>query len=202
MTNDQRLISKQQRQILIISIVGVLFIIWGAASYFSEHPSLVTTITPQEMFGEPKADIPSGMDKNTHSLMALMQKLQNNPNDLQTLLGLSKYFIQMADWKQAENFTLRAIAINPNDPELLYLLGIAQYNQGKHTDAAESLEMVLEKEADPSAQYSLGLLYLHYLNKKQKGIQYLKTVLKNPKLTPEIKEAVEKELDEIKNTKK
>ena len=134
-------------------------------------------------------------DKNINTsqtdLLILTQKLQANPNDAKILLELSKYFIELCEWKQAEYFLLHALIVEPSNPDILYLLGITQYNQGEYIDAVNSFKKVLIIEPDPSAQYSLGLLYLYYLDEKNQGLQYLQHVIDNPKSTPEMKQATQ-----------
>ncbi len=185
---NKQTISKKQQYILLIIIVGALSIIWGTTSYFIENPTLTMHIEQQEASA-------TKQDKNINTsqtdLLTLTQKLQANPNDAKILLELSKYFIELCEWKQAEYFLLHALIVEPSNPDILYLLGITQYNQGEYIDAVNSFKKVLIIEPDPSAQYSLGLLYLYYLDEKNQGLQYLQHVIDNPKSTPEMKQATQ-----------
>lgn len=185
---NKQTISKKQQYILLIIIVGALSIIWGTTSYFIENPMLTMHIEQQEASA-------TKQDKNINTsqtdLLTLTQKLQANPNDAKILLELSKYFIELCEWKQAEYFLLHALIVEPSNPDILYLLGITQYNQGEYIDAVNSFKKVLIIEPDPSAQYSLGLLYLYYLDEKNQGLQYLQHVIDNPKSTPEMKQATQ-----------
>lgn len=186
---SKRAILKKQQYILLIIIVGALSIICGTTSYFIEHPTLTMHIEQQEASAIQQ-------DKNITNasqtdLLTLTQKLQANPNDARILLELSKYFIELCEWKQAEYFLLHALIVEPNNPDILYLLGITQYNQEEYIDAVNSFKKVLIIEPDPSAQYSLGLLYLYYLDKKNQGLQYLQQVIDNPKSTPEMKQTTQ-----------
>lgn len=186
---SKQTISKKQQYILLIIIVGALSIIWGTTSYFIEHPTLTIHIEQQEASA-------TKQDKNISNtsqkdLLTLTQKLQANPNNTRILLELSKYFIELCEWKQAEYFLLHALIVEPNNPDILYLLGITQYNQKEYIDAVNSFKKVLIIEPDPSAQYNLGLLYLYYLDEKNQGLQYLQNVIDNPKSTPEMKQATQ-----------
>lgn len=197
--NNQLPTNKQQRQILAISILGAFLVSWGSISYLLTHPNFITYIEPPEKVTiTTNKKMLSTINENEIDLLTLMQRIQVNPNDVNAFLELSKYFIELSDWNQAKNFALRAIEINPNSLDPLYLLGIIQHNQGDHINAAKSFKKVLEKDTDPSAQYSLALLYLYYLGEKHKALQYLHAVLNNPKSPPEMLTAVDNIFNEIK----
>ncbi len=196
MINKQQPTNKQQRQILVISIIGILLIIWSTATYFSEHSNIVSIIESGNTTLQETTNEQSNVTINdTEPLISLMQELQINPKNSQLLLKISQYFMQNADWQQAENYALKTIKITQNDINAFYILGISQYNQEKYIEAAQSFQTVLKKENDPAVQYNLGLLYLYYLHDIKKGKKYLNDVLKNPKTTPQLKEAAKKELN-------
>ncbi|MFR4118012.1 MAG: tetratricopeptide repeat protein, partial [Bilophila wadsworthia] len=116
----------------------------------------------------------AGMDEATQQgVMALMQKLQKNPTDLEALVGLTEHFMHTQDWQRAETFALRAVVAAPNETQPLYMLGIIQHSQNRNAEAAASLEKVVAAREDPSVRYSLGILYAYYLEQPDKGLEQL-----------------------------
>ena len=137
----------------------------------------------------------AGMDEATQQgVMALMQKLQKNPTDLEALVGLTEHFMHTQDWQRAETFALRAVVAAPNETQPLYMLGIIQHSQNRNAEAAASLEKVVAAKEDPSIRYSLGILYAYYLEQLQKALD-------NPNTPADLKKAVSEEVTKIKEHK-
>lgn len=192
---SKQILARKQQHVLLVILSGAFFIIWSTISYFIEHPTLTIHIEQQKDSTTQQDNNIASTDKT--DLIILTQKLQTNPNDIRILLELSKYFIELSNWNQAEYFLLHAITVEPDNLDVLYLLGIAQHNQGNHSNAAKSFKKILMIEPDPSTQYSLGLLYLYYLNIKNEGLYYLQQVIDNPKSTPEMKQATQTLINNI-----
>ena len=133
--------------------------------------------------------------------MALMQKLQKNPTDLEALVGLTEHFMHTQDWQRAETFALRAVVAAPNETQPLYMLGIIQHSQNRNAEAAASLEKVVAAREDPSVRYSLGILYAYYLEQPDKGLEQLQKALDNPNTPADLKKAVAEEVTKIKEHK-
>ena len=144
----------------------------------------------------------AGMDEATQQgVMALMQKLQKNPTDLEALVGLTEHFMHTQDWQRAETFALRAVVAAPNETQPLYMLGIIQHSQNRNPEAAASLEKVVAAKEDPSVRYSLGILYAYYLEQPDKGLEQLQKALDNPNTPADLKKAVAEEVTKIKEHK-
>ena len=88
-------------------------------SYFSANPGLVSHTTTGTQAAAPSGQqmpTSAGMDEATQQgVMALMQKLQKNPTDLEALVGLTEHFMHTQDWQRAETFALRAVVAAPNE---------------------------------------------------------------------------------------
>lgn len=192
---SKQILARKQQHVLLVILSGAFFIIWSTISYFIEHPTLTIHIEQQKDSTTQQDNNIASTDKT--DLIILTQKLQTNPNDIRILLELSKYFIELSNWNQAEYFLLHAITVEPDNLDVLYLLGIAQHNQGNHSNAAKSFKKILMIEPDPSTQYSLGLLYLYYLNIKNEGLYYLQQVIDNPKSMPDMKQATQTLINNI-----
>lgn len=127
----------------------------------------------------------------------LMQEVAAHPKDKEAVLRLVESLMSMGQWESAENFAQKALALegpDSADPRPLYLLALIHHNQGRHAQAAELLENLLEKSETAPARYSLGILYLHYLNKPQRGIEHLQKGLAAKNLSKSLEAAMREEL--------
>ena len=124
----------------------------------------------------------------------LMEQVSQNPTDMDTLLSLVNALVKMENWEAAENFAQRAIELDAKDPRPLHLLGIIQHSTNRHADAARSLEAVIALKDDPSVRYSLGVLYIYYLNDKERGLAQLRAGLSLPGISDGLRKHLESEL--------
>ena len=99
------------------------------------------------------------------------------------------------NWDAAETFAQRAVTMDVSNPKPLYLLGVIQHSQGRHKDAAETLEKVLSIRDEASVRYSLGVLYIYFLNDAKHGVEHLRAGLNDPGASEELKTAIKQELD-------
>lgn len=128
----------------------------------------------------------------------LMEQTAANPRDQNLLLRLVEQLMAVGEWQSAENFAQRALALDPaNEPNqrALYLLAVIHHNMGRHRESAELLEKLLAKAENPSARYSLGILYLHFLHDPEAGIAQIQKGLALPGLSPSLAAAMREELD-------
>ncbi|HCG05712.1 MAG TPA: hypothetical protein DEV75_12795, partial [Desulfovibrio sp.] len=100
-----------------------------------------------------------------------------------------------SDWARAEGFLARAVVAAPADPQPLYMLGIAQYQQEAFDKAAETFERLIELDPQPAARYNLGILYRHYLKAEAKGNAHLKAIVDDPKAPEDLKAQARQELE-------
>lgn len=77
----------------------------------------------------------------------------------------------------------------------LYLLGVIQHNQGRHKEAAEALERVVKIKDEASVRYSLGVLYIYFLEDTKRGAEHLRAGLNDPTASEELKAAIQQELE-------
>ena len=198
--------TSNRRAVLIVVAVAILVLLASTLSYFAENPSLVShnTVGSAAPSASPANGTPSaeGMNEATQQhIMALMQKLQQNPTDLEALIGLAEHFMGMQEWQKAETFALRAVVAAPNETQPLYMLGIIQHSQNRNAEAAASLEKVVAAKDEPSVRYSLGILYAYYLNQPDKGLEHLQKALANPAAPDDLKKAIADEIGNIKKHK-
>ena len=150
---------KNRRSILLLITAGLVLMLVSTLSYFSANPGLVSHTTTGTQAAAPSGQqmpTSAGMDEATQQgVMALMQKLQKNPTDLEALVGLTEHFMHTQDWQRAETFALRAVVAAPNETQPLYMLGIIQHSQNRNAEAAASLEKVVAAREDPSVSATM-----------------------------------------------
>lgn len=182
MTNNTSLgLDFNRKLFLIIMGISIALMLIGSFTYRLSNPGLV--IEGRAPASSMAAQGPSDMD----TIGSMMQRLQSQPNDVEALLFLGEHFLGHESWDQAGHFLQRAVIAAPNETRPLYLLGISQYHAEKYGDAAASFERLLALHDDPAARYNLGLLYLHYLNDREKAEIHLKAVMDNPESTEDLR---------------
>lgn len=185
------MISKSSHKFMLAFMAACLMVMLGASLWqrFS-HPSLTVHRFDQRV----EATENNGMG----GIGQLMQTVSRNPTDMGAILQLVESLMAMGQWESAENFAQKAMAIDPGSDgnrRAMYLLAVIHHNQGRHSQAADLLEKLLEQGENPSARYSLGILYLHYLDKRDAGLEQLRKGLEAPDLPPGLAEAISGELD-------
>ncbi len=150
-----------------------------------------TTSSTESDAANPMADLMSEIGRH-------MEELRENPNDYDMLVHTSDLLIQTEQWDAAESFLQRAIAIDATKAQPHYLLGMVFHSKEMHNEAAASLEKVVAINDDPSARYSLGVLYLYYLKDAKRGLEHLEKAMQAPNVTPELRSAIEEEIQKAK----
>jgi tetratricopeptide (TPR) repeat protein len=103
------------------------------------------------------------------AIMGLMQKMKENPNDVETLLALAQTFAEQGDMEGAKDMIQRAAVAAPADHRPPYLMGVVLGGQGKWQEAAEQLERSVALKDDASARYSLGVIWRYHLKDEAKA---------------------------------
>lgn len=154
------------------------------------HPELVVrpAAPPAAMPAEAAAAEEGGVG-------ALMRRVGENPQDMGALVRLIEALVEKRNWAAAEAFAQRAVALDVSDPQPLYLLGIVMHNQGRHREAAETLEKVAAMHDGASVRYSLGVLYLYFLHDVPRGLEHLRAGMEDAEGALELKAAIRQELD-------
>jgi len=134
-------------------------------------------------------------ESNMNEIGKLMQKIQQNPGDVAAMIHLAEHFVEDKNWAAAENFLRKAVVAAPGNPQPLYLLGVVLHNQGNHAEAATCLERVVSLRDEPSVRYSLGVLYVHFLQDPARGGQHLRVALAQPGLADDLGKLIRTELD-------
>jgi tetratricopeptide (TPR) repeat protein len=116
--------------------------------------------------GMPQDMPPAMQEAMQQEIGKLMRKMQENPEDVATLLELANYFMNMQSWDKAQVFLNNAVVLKPADIEILYRLGICSFQLEQPAEAAGYFEQIVALEPEHAhALYNLGVLYKHYLDK-------------------------------------
>lgn len=180
-----------------IILLGLCFLAMLAASLYQRftRPSLTIHLLAGTQQQQMQEKLPPG---NMETIGTLMKEVAANPGDKATTISLVEALMAAGQWQVAENFAQKALALDDpasTDTRPLYLLAVIHHNKGEHAQAAELLEKTLQKGENPSARYSLGILYLHFLKKPEQGIGELRKGLTLPGLPESLRAAMQEELD-------
>lgn len=177
------------RKLILVAVgLSLVAMLGGSFIYRLNHPGLVVEGRQQPSAAEQGPADDGGIGP-------MMQRLQQNPTDLEALVFIGEHFLGHDDWERAEVFLQRAVIAAPTEARPLYLLGIAQYHREQFAKAAETFERLLVINDEPAARYNLGLLYLHYLNDKPKALAHLKSVVAAKEAPEELRRRAAEELD-------
>lgn len=184
-------VSGSRRMVLLVMAAGLLCMLGASFIQRLQQPSLVVE-TPGARGGMPAQDMSAGVSPEVGQLM---QQIKDNPNDVKALVHLAEHLVGAQQWEAAETFARRAAVVAPSDPQPSYLLGVILHNKGQHAEAAEALERVVVLQDDASVRYSLGVLYIHYLQNVTKGVEHLSAGLHDTKASETLKKSIREELE-------
>ena len=185
------------RALILLLALGLVAMLATSLKERFESPGL----TEQRRPG-PAAQT-GGQQDDAQQIGKLMRQIAENPNDSTAMIHLVEHLIGAQNWDAAETFAQRAITLDAANSKTLdaanskplYLLGVIMHNQGRNKEAAEALEKVLAIKDEASVRYSLGVLYLYFLENPAKGVEHLKAGLQDPKASDELKAAIMQELE-------
>ncbi len=125
---------------------------------------------------------------------SLMMSMQEDPNNVETLLALSMTFYQANDFLAMLNFANRAAVLAPANELAPYYAGIAYSQLGENENAVMSFERSLANNNSPETRYNLAILYIYNLDDSESAKIHLEQALQSPNLDPALKELIEAEL--------
>ena len=125
---DSRL-SFTARAIILLLGLSLLVMLGVTIKERVSNPHLVTE----------RPTAPQGMGQEQNLLASLMQKVAAEPTNKDALMHLAEHLMATQEWDAAATFAQRAVALDVNDPQPLYMLGVILHNQGKPQEAAATL---------------------------------------------------------------
>ena len=176
-------------RILIILLAAALTImLFASLKARIQNPHLTVAARPQQGMAGGEA----GEDAQT--VGKLMRQVAENPQDIGALIMI-EHLVSAQNWDAAETFAQRAVTMDVGNSKPLYLLGIIQHSQGRHKEAAEALERVVRIKDEASARYSLGVLYIYFLEDPKRGVEHLRAGLNAATASAELKAVIQEELE-------
>lgn len=157
------------------------------------EPSLTVHIVPQQREG----GMPAVSDNGMNAVGSLMEHVAKNPHDVSAMLQLTENLMAMGQWDGAENFAQKAMSEPGDNARAMYLLAVIHHNKGQHAEAAELLEKLLKNGENPSARYSLGILYIYFLKNPELGREHLEQGLRDADTPEALTQAMREELDKL-----
>ncbi|MFW5722132.1 MAG: tetratricopeptide repeat protein [Desulfohalobiaceae bacterium] len=175
--------------VLLIMALGLGALFVFSFVYRIENPSLTRRVEVREQdHGEA-----GGMGQ----IAALMERLNENPDDPAVLTALGEAFMTIGSWDRAALFLERALQSQPENVMLLNQLAMSTFRAGNHEEAAEYLNRVLEHDPDNvTAHFNLGILYKHYLDDPDQAGEHFRAVLEAPDAEAGLKEQAAQEIQE------
>lgn len=175
--------------------IGAMFAL-SLAWRMGDHPLVRQNTRPAAQASPAQAPAEAQADSPEHeAVMALMQKLQSNPNDVDTLLHLASLFAERGDNDAARNMAERAGVAAPSDHRPAYLMGVLLAREEKWKEAAESLERSIHLKDDAATRYSLAVIYRYHMNEEAKARENYEVAAKiceDPALSSMIRAELEK----------
>ncbi len=123
------------------------------------HPTIAPGTSSDQAVNRP---LPAGTRNPMEDVMAFKVRLDKNPKDLEALVSLGNANMMISRFEQAQEFYVRALAVNANDLNVRTNLAIAYKYGGKPEQAFAELRKNLEIDPNSdSTLYNLGFLYLY-----------------------------------------
>lgn len=176
--------------VLAFMAFGLVIIFASSFLYRLERPSLVMRqkTTPEAM--------EQAVNSPMREVLAMMQKLQENPDDPGLQLAMAERFAAMGAYDKAKTFLDKVLKTRPDDTEVQNTLGVVLYNLQDAAGAKDAFEKALS--VDPNnyqARCNLGLLYKHALNAPDKAAEAFRAVLASPGADAQTRQVAQKELE-------
>ncbi|MFW6324495.1 MAG: tetratricopeptide repeat protein, partial [Desulfovibrionales bacterium] len=177
-------VEKSPRGVLFFCAVCLLLIFGASFWYRLSHPGLtVERVSPDSQTG-----MMSGLGE-------YMERLQEDPDDVQALMYVGRAFLQMGAWDRAAEFFSRLARVEPENASAHYFLGMSRFQLQEYEKAATRFEQVLALDhEDELSHFNLGILYKHFLDQPLKAEEHFKKVLE---LEPENEEIVAQAREEL-----
>lgn len=209
MTDTHNTTTAHRRLVLGGIALGLALMLLTSVAYrLDDHPltrsappvSAPSTASPAMPPAAPQAAAPAQMTESSAippdqaDTISAMQKLRANPDDVDTLLELADLFMRRNSPENAQEFIKRALVAAPGDARPSYYQGLLDAGQGKFAEAAEDMERSLRLQDNPSARYSLAVVYRYHLHDEARAREQLDAARNHPALSEELRALIDQEL--------
>ncbi|WP_245823042.1 tetratricopeptide repeat protein [Lactobacillus terrae] len=95
-------------------------------------------------------------DDKEKAVHLLVESLNENYNQLDLILQLSSYLVELGDVEQAEELLTKGLSIYEDDSNLLYNLGNVYFTAGKYEKASEIFQKLINSDFGFEAFYMIS----------------------------------------------
>ena len=196
MTTTDRPVGPNSSGRMVLAFVGFALAIIFVGSFVYRMRSPGLEVHQKARPGGMPEGMGEAMNGPMKEVMALMQKLQENPDDPGLQLAMAEKFMAMGSFDRAKVFLDKVAKARPDDPDVQNAMGVTLYNL-KDLDGAKAVfEALLARDAgDYRARFNLALLYKYALNDPAKAAEGFKAVVASDKADPETRATAQKELE-------
>lgn len=164
---------RARRLVIAIVALGLAAMFASSLAYrMGDHPltrHIASSSAPSSEAMRDSVPPQEAPDPQNAAIMALMQKMQQDPHNVDTMLEISSLFAAQGNTESAKSMLERAALTAPSDPRPPYLLGVQLAQAGQWDEAARSLERSLSLKDDASTRYSLGVIFRYHLQQEEKA---------------------------------
>ncbi|MGM0423766.1 MAG: tetratricopeptide repeat protein [Thermodesulfobacteriota bacterium] len=190
-------LSLVSRVVLPLMLLGLLLLLGYTIAYQVKNPGLTQQAT-QQRGGQEQAQDPEQTQEMMDMVSALMQRVQEDPQDLEALEQLGLIFMRMEAWDRAAKFWKRLLEQEPEHGQARQQLANCYFRQEEYAQAAMELQRVLEQEPEaPHANFNLGLLYAYYLQDEDQAQEHFQNVLDSPAAEGQLQEQAREEMQNL-----
>ncbi len=179
------------KPLLLMMFAGIAAMFIWTFVYRAANPSLVAHAEPrgQAQEGQGMGDGAMG------GVMAAMQRLKANPDDLGAMEEAAEAFAQAQMWDKALSVLEKAYAKDPKEMHILNLYGVTLFRLERPSESAKKFEEMLAVDpANYHAQYNLGAVIKHGLQDPEGARKHFEAVIANPSADPQTKQQAREEL--------
>lgn len=191
MTNSSRRI--------VLGALGLGIVVMFALSIawrMGDHPLIRQRAAQPAAADAPRSMMEQGAESpQGQAVMSLMQKMKDNPNDVDTLLEIARIFAEQGDNEGAKSMAERALVAAPSDARPPYIMGVLLSREGAWDEAAKQLERSISLKDDAATRYSLAVIYRYHLkqeNKARENYEIAARICEDPALASMIKAELDK----------
>lgn len=170
MNKDVLSMARVQFVCLGLMALGLALLTIYFLSYRFLYPELIQVVEEHQT-ADNQSEIMSMVAK-------LMERVQKDPQDKQSLLTLAHVFMKMEVWDQAISFWEKFLQLSPTDQQARQQLAWCYFKAKEFSQARDELALVLAKEPDNIyALYNQGIIYKYFLHQPALGNQRFQRIV-------------------------
>ena len=186
-----------RRSVILVVVLSAAAMFVTSFIYRMNHPNLFVQVEHQH---EQKSSMPPGMGEQGGPMAKVkeyMARVDQNPDDVEALVGLGNAFLMMRAWDRALEPLNRASELSPGNADVLKAVGIAYFNKKEYENAEKAYQSILAVAPDDTlALFNLGIINKYYFKKMDVARTYFEKVLSLEKNDSEMLKMARQELEQ------